>query len=477
MLRINKYIILFSAFVALAFVSCDEDDDRPSRGHVPGGNSLKVEANRFVHEVMTDYYYWYDQMPNLDYRAQDNTEDYFYSLLYKDDIFSFISDDADGYSKEVSGQSTSMGWEYVFMVYDDDDDKIYVNINYVYKDTPSYIAGAKRGDLIYKVDGERLTKSNYISLFGKTTAKYTVSRYDVQKNEFYDLEYEITADEIDVSPVAEHSVFERAGKKVGYLLYMDYFSHFDDELTSVFADFKSQGVRELILDLRYNRGGYMTAMQHLCSLIAPQKNVANGDLLVYYDFNDKLSAAAEYSRDSASVFFDASLASSSLDLDRVFILAGNDTYSASESTIIGLEPYMSVYTIGKSTGGKNTTLQIMLPSDFVTMGTGRPYYNPQINNWMVAPIIAVYYNSNDKTIDTSNHTGIDPDYMVDELSYSDMGTLGDADEPLTAIALDFIETGKFPESSNKSAKTTPHVIGHQGHFGGAIIGNNKKVTK
>ena len=52
-----------------------------------------------------------------------------------------------------------------------------------------------------------------------------------------------------------NKVIQMGGKKIAYLMYTKFSQGFDKELNSVFAEFKSEGVDELILDLRYNRGG------------------------------------------------------------------------------------------------------------------------------------------------------------------------------------------------------------------------------
>ncbi len=470
----NKFLYAVFYIGALSFLSaCDDDDNTITHTTTDTPETISattIEANRFVYEIMSDYYLWYNEMPeDLDYTKQSDTEEYFYSLLYKGDQFSFITDDADSYLKSEEGISTDKGWDYTFMLYQSGSEQVVSVVNYVYANTPAAKAGAKRGDIIVTVDGTKMTTSNY-SVFGNETATYGAKRYNAETDAYDDVTYTITATEIEVSPVAEHAVFEtKDGKKVGYLLYMDYYSEFNDELTDVLGGFKNDGVTELILDLRYNHGGEMTAMTHLCSLIAPAANVANSDMLVWYKFNDKLQKNYSYSKESTSSNFEAELAANSLNLSRLVVLTGSSTYSASEATILSLKPYMEVYTIGYTTGGKNTSMFVITPDMITNSRTGAAYYNSSINNWLIAPIVAQYYNSENETFDTTDGDGMAPDYEFNEYGVSDMGTLGTDTEPLTALAIEYITNNSITTDNKKSVSVAPEIVAHSNRIGGAIM--------
>ena len=71
-------------------------------------------------------------------------------------------------------------------------------------------------------------------------------------------------------------IIETGGKKIGYYVYNFFASgtdadslKYDKEMDAVFANFKSQGITDFILDLRFNSGGSETAANNLASLIAP----------------------------------------------------------------------------------------------------------------------------------------------------------------------------------------------------------------
>ena len=94
----TKSILSFLlAILCAGFIACSDDDDNTYTHTTTGTTTTSednttisdttLEANRFVYETMSDYYYWYTQMPNLDYRKQSDTEEYFDNLLYSGDKF------------------------------------------------------------------------------------------------------------------------------------------------------------------------------------------------------------------------------------------------------------------------------------------------------------------------------------------------------------------------------------------------------
>lgn len=477
-MKVYNIIPFFLCSIIVAATSCDDDDD--DINYVRIYNSLSsdnsssttsisdttIEANRFVYEIMATYYYWNSEMfydsslmfPKLDYTEQSDTEEYFEAILSDDDRFSFITDDAESMYSTLEGVTTSMGWDYTLMYYSSSSDKIIAIVNYVFSGTPAEAAGARRGDIIMTVNGTEMVYSNYSSLMSIESGTFGAWRYNSESNSYDDVEYTMTAAEVTENVVAETAIFN---DNIGYLLYYNYYSEFNDDLVAAFAEFQSAGITDLILDLRYNTGGETTAISTLCSMIAPAENVLAGDEIIYYEYNDLLTTyyPTYYCRDSSNTCLDPET-TVNLDLDRIVIITGSSTYSASEATIIGLKPYMDVYCIGSTTGGKNSAMFILTPEDFVYSSTGLPYFEDYINNWMIAPICAVYYNSQDYTFDPS--TGIEPDYTLNEYKlYYDMGTLGSADEPLTAAAIEYLTNGSI--ATEKSIQLKTNIIPHKHH--------------
>ena len=98
---------------------------------------------------------------------------------------------------------------------------------------------------------------------------------------------DLVKEEYTENPIFITETFDVAGGKVGYLMYNSFFSNFDAELNAAFGDFKSQGVTDLILDLRYNGGGSVRTATDLAAMITGQ---FAGDVFSTAVYNPKIQA-------------------------------------------------------------------------------------------------------------------------------------------------------------------------------------------
>lgn len=440
------------AVLATALASCSDDDDSVTPFHGDTISAVTIEANRFVSDAMSDYYYWVDEMPDLDYRRQADTEEFFYDLLSSKDRFSYITSDADAMLGNFQGKYTDFGWEYILSFLSDRKDTVAAIVTYVYDESPAAKAGARRGDIIYAVDGTLMTGSNYQSLFlGASSGQFTALRVNEGQKET--VSYSITAAEIVQNPVALAKVISQPdGSKVGYLFYTSYSYTFNSDLIAAFKKFKDEGVTDVVLDLRYNTGGDLEALSCMCDILAPASAVAAKSEYLYYEFNSKLQSLPDYSREATGLHF-SDEPGVNLDLSRLVILVGADTYSASEATIWSLKPYLDVTLIGATTGGKNSMMYVMSPADFTYANTGEPYYSSSINNWLIMPIVAIYKNTTGKSFDTSGDSGLQPDFYVADLANlltEGVKPIGDPEENLLAAAISYLANGTV--AANKSAE-------------------------
>ena len=87
------------------------------------------------------------------------------------------------------------------------------------------------------------------------------------------------------SPIYAKKVLEVGGIKVGYLAYARFssMSNSQTEFDAAFAEFAAQGVTKLVIDLRYNGGGYVNTAEYLVNLISPSSN--NGKVMFKERYN------------------------------------------------------------------------------------------------------------------------------------------------------------------------------------------------
>ncbi|MGZ6124577.1 MAG: S41 family peptidase [Myxococcales bacterium] len=164
------------------------------------------------------------------------------------------------------------------------------------------------------------------------------------------------------APVQNVTPIDTPTGKVGYMLFNDHLATAEKALIDAVNQLKTAGVTDLVLDIRYNGGGYLAIASELAYMIAgPTRTSAKPFERI--TFNDKHPTADPVTGQplTPTPFYDQSLGLSvtagsplpHLDLGRVFVLTGSGTCSASESILNGLSGVdVQVVQIGASTCGK-----------------------------------------------------------------------------------------------------------------------------
>lgn len=172
----------------------------------------------------------------------------------------------------------------------------------------------------------------------------------------------LQAESVTESPVLMEKTLTNPanGSTVGYILYNDQVATAEPELISAINDLKSKGVTDLILDLRYDGGGYLALASELSYMIAGPNQTA-GETFEVQQFNNQYPTTNPVTGQpiSPTPFYSTTQLSSTsqslptLNLTRVAVITGQDTCSASESIINGLQGVgVTVYQIGSTTCGK-----------------------------------------------------------------------------------------------------------------------------
>lgn len=447
-----KYLLFYFLIFGLLIQGCKKNEEEIDNGgnnkELASATTLKI--NTFVKDVMTDLYLWYDKMPTIDIKYETDSKAYFGKLLYTDDKWSYITDDATSFLNSLQGIEKSFGYSLAFGRFTNASGAFTGNyfaiVEYVYPNTPASRAGFTRGNIIVKLNGGDINSTNYTQLLSGT-ASVSVTKGTLTGSGITEAgTVSMTAEELSLDPVLMYKIVEREGHKIGYLLYLQFISSYNNtSLRTALQYFKDNQITDLVLDLRYNPGGYTTAAQYLCSSVAPLSVLNANSTLVTYKWNDKYQAywVSKQRDDQLRVNFDSSVPVK-LGLSKLFILTGQGTASASEFTITGLSAYMGVILVGDTTYGKYTASFTIQPSDWYTNASDYSSFT----NWAVQPIVMRYANANGVT-DFKN--GFAPTFLVrDELLPA--FPLGDITEPLlkkaveqiTGVQITAIKAAKVP---------------------------------
>lgn len=463
MLQFPKLILFFIA-ISL-FLNCSKTEEIPQ----------DIEINDFVWGGMNAYYKWQGNIPDLSDRkfssrpelnsylaTFSNPNDLFNSLLdYSNEnpkdpnkVFSWITDDYPALLDAFDGTRTTSGMKITSVPYENGSDSVYVYVRDVIKGSDADTKGVKRGMIFNQINGQYLLQNNYLSLFDNNSFSITLADdfnggNPITGTTIIDLIKRQTIE----NPVKIAKVIQQSGRKVGYLMYNQFSSNFDRQLNQAFANFKAQGITDLIVDLRYNGGGSVRTAVYLASMITGQ---FNKELFAQEIWNEKVMSDSRINQEQFKNYFTDQIfnkdregnvivdeALNSVKMTTVYFIVTDRTASASELVINGLKPYIDVRLVGNETVGKQV--------GSITLFDGEDYSRKNVNprhTWAMQPIVLEITNKEGK----NNPNGYTPEVKMTE-NPANLGVLGEVDEPMLAKTLRYMLTGAR-ESASKNQKKT-----------------------
>jgi hypothetical protein len=357
----------FAAQCATPRTGTDPGTGRP----YPDKAGSTLTENNWLRSWSHDLYLWYRELPDQN-PASYATADYFNLLKTSattpsgnpKDKFHFTYTTADWEALSQSGVEAGYGASWVIIA---SRPPRQVVVAFTEPSSPAATANLARGAQVLTIDGvdminasdstgvNTLNEGLYPSALG---AAHTFSVLDLGARTPRTITMVSTS--VTETPVQNVGTIRTRSGQVGYVLFNDHIATAEQLLIGAFTQL--QGVSDLVLDIRYNGGGYLDIASEVAYMIAGP-GPTSGQGFDKIAFNDKYPTTDPVAGGSLTPMpfhntaqgFSAPVGQAlpSLGLSRVFVLTSPNTCSASEAIINGLRGVgVQVIQIGTTTCGK-----------------------------------------------------------------------------------------------------------------------------
>ncbi len=311
----------------------------------------------FAKAVIDEWYLFPGDVASVNPASHNNVQSYIDALvaparaLNKDRFFTYITSIAEENAFFSNGSSAGFG---VRMTYDAVNQRVL--IAEAYEGAPAFAAGIDRGTAIVAIgtnSGNIRTVASIVNAEGTAGITNALGPNDPGVSRVLRITdaagtRDVTVAKADYSldPVSDRygaKIITEGGRSYGYLNLRTFIASADDQLKAAFADFRAQGVTDIIVDFRYNGGGLVSTANLMGDLMGTNRA---GQLFSQTRFRPNKSAEDEEHRFAPTA--------QSIAPTRIAFIGTGSTASASELVINSMLPYLgtNMTLVGSNTYGK-----------------------------------------------------------------------------------------------------------------------------
>ncbi|HEY2809518.1 MAG TPA: S41 family peptidase [Steroidobacteraceae bacterium] len=337
----------------------------------PDVQGSTLDENNWLRSWSNELYLWYSEIPDANPASYSTTASYFDVLKTSamtstgadKDRFHFTYDTA--VWEQLSGSGSDVGYGVDFdLVAAAPPRAVYVV--YVWPGYAAAAANLSRGAQIMAIDGVDMVNGSDVATLnaGLSPSAAGESHTFTILDEGSSTTRMVTlqASNETETPVPLVSTIPSGSGNVGYILFNSHIATSEQQLIDAITQLKNAAVTDLVLDIRYNGGGYLDIASELAYMVAGPGPTA-GATFQQQTFNSKYPSTNPVTGSplTPTPFHTTSQGFSGpsgvnlpyLGLPRVFVLTGPGTCSASEAIINGLDGVnVQVVQIGTTTCGK-----------------------------------------------------------------------------------------------------------------------------
>lgn len=356
---------------------------------------VKVVTTTVADKNYTDNEYLNEFIKNYEYILENYYEEVDQKELIHSAISGMMESLDDPYSMYIDEDSSNVfnvtlngSYEGVGIQITKDEETKYILITGVFKDSPASEAGLQAGDYITTLDGKDVSEMD-ASAFSSAVREGSSDTHalGILRNG-QKLEVTLSRRIVTINSVTTE-IYNINNKKVGYMYVGIFANNTFGQFFLKLNELESEGIDYLIIDVRGNTGGHLTAVEGMLNLF-----LGDGQIMFQFDQNGVKTPVYGSGKPSKDY--------------KIILMGDESSASASEVLIAGLKENLDCVFIGKKTYGKGTVQEL------VTMPDGGQY-KLTVKKWLTP-----------KGNWVNDTEGIIPDIEVDlDVKYLETGSQDD----------------------------------------------------